>query len=42
MRHPDGRTAIVPMHGELAAGTLRSVLRQAGLSMAEFTALLRR
>jgi predicted RNA binding protein YcfA (HicA-like mRNA interferase family) len=27
-----GRTAIVPMHRELAPGTLRSVLRQAGLT----------
>ena len=28
LRHPDGRTAIVPMHHELAAGTLHSILRQ--------------
>ncbi len=36
----DGRTVIVPMHRELATGTLRSVLRQAGLTPAEFIALL--
>jgi predicted RNA binding protein YcfA (HicA-like mRNA interferase family) len=30
MRHTDGRTAIVPLHDELAMGTLRSILRQAG------------
>ena len=35
-----GRTVIVPMHRELATGTLRSVLRQAGLTPAEFIALL--
>lgn len=35
-----GRTAIVPMHRELASGTLRSVLRQAGLTVEEFIELL--
>ena len=30
------RTATVPKHREVAAGTLRSVLRQAGLSEREF------
>jgi predicted RNA binding protein YcfA (HicA-like mRNA interferase family) len=30
----------VPLHRELASGTLRSVLRQAGLSVDEFVALL--
>ena len=40
LRHADGRTVIVPMHDELAKGTLRSVLRQAGLSVEEFAALL--
>jgi predicted RNA binding protein YcfA (HicA-like mRNA interferase family) len=33
------RTAIVPNHHEVAAGTLRSILRQAGLSAQEFDAL---
>ena len=36
----EGRTVIVPLHRELAPGTLRSVLRQAGLTTAEFVALL--
>ena len=30
------RTAIVPRHREVAAGTLRSILRQAGLTPKEF------
>lgn len=33
------RTAIVPHHREVAAGTLRSILRQAGLSVEEFEEL---
>ncbi len=33
MRHADGRTAIIPMHRELAPGTLHSILRQSDLSM---------
>jgi predicted RNA binding protein YcfA (HicA-like mRNA interferase family) len=33
------RTAIVPRHREVAAGTLRSILRQAGLSWDEFEEL---
>jgi predicted RNA binding protein YcfA (HicA-like mRNA interferase family) len=40
LRHADGRTAIVPLHRELARGTLASVLRQAGLTAAEFHELL--
>ena len=40
LRNADGRTAIVPLHRELAPGTLRSVLRQAGMSVEDFTALL--
>jgi predicted RNA binding protein YcfA (HicA-like mRNA interferase family) len=40
LRHDDGRVAIVPFHKELARGTLRSVLRQAGISPEEFTVLL--
>ena len=32
-------TAIVPRHREIAAGTLRSILRQAGLSPEEFESL---
>jgi len=33
------RTAIVPRHREVAVGTLRSVLRQAGLDAEEFDRL---
>jgi predicted RNA binding protein YcfA (HicA-like mRNA interferase family) len=33
------RTAIVPHHREVAVGTLRSILRQAGLNPDEFEAL---
>lgn len=33
------RTATVPKHREVAAGTLRSILRQVGLSESQFEAL---
>ena len=33
------RTAIVPKHKEIAVGTLSSILRQAGISPAEFEQL---
>ena len=33
------RTATVPKHREVASGTLRSVLRQAGISVEEFETL---
>jgi predicted RNA binding protein YcfA (HicA-like mRNA interferase family) len=33
------RTAIVPRHREVAVGTLRSILRQAGLPVDEFEQL---
>jgi len=33
------RTAIVPQHREVSVGTLRSILRQAGLTPDEFEAL---
>ena len=39
LRHADGRTVIVPMHRELASGTLASVLRQAGITIEELEAL---
>lgn len=39
LRNLDGRTVIVPMHRELAQGTLRSILRQADLSADDFLAL---
>ena len=40
LRHEDGRTVIVPLHSELARGTLRSILRQAQLSAEELADLL--
>lgn len=33
------RTAVVPCHHEVSVGTLRSILRQAGLTPDEFNAL---
>lgn len=36
LRSFEGRTAIVPMHDELARGTLRSILRQADISIEVF------
>jgi predicted RNA binding protein YcfA (HicA-like mRNA interferase family) len=41
LREPGGRTAIVPLHRELAPGTLQSVLKQAGLTVDEFRTLLK-
>ena len=39
-RTPEGlRTAIVPKHREVAVGTLRSILRQAGLAVDDWEAL---
>lgn len=35
-----GRTAIVPLHRELARGTLASILRQADLTVEELQKLL--
>ncbi|MHB1516685.1 MAG: type II toxin-antitoxin system HicA family toxin [Acidimicrobiales bacterium] len=40
LRSADGRVVIVPLHRELARGTLGSILRQAGLSVEEFVGLL--
>ncbi len=40
LTRPDGRTVIVPMHREVSLGTLRSILRQAGLEPEEFLQLL--
>lgn len=37
--HGETRTAVVPRHREVAIGTLRSILRQAGLSPEEFDEL---
>jgi predicted RNA binding protein YcfA (HicA-like mRNA interferase family) len=39
-RHQDGRTVILPLHGTVKRGTLASIVRQAGLTAAEFLPLL--
>ncbi len=36
MRGSDGRIVVVPMHRPIARGTLRNVLRQAGVSVEDF------
>jgi predicted RNA binding protein YcfA (HicA-like mRNA interferase family) len=42
MRHPDGRGTTVPVHGRtnVPKGTLRGILRDTGLSVAELEKLL--
>ena len=42
LRHalPPHRRLTVPDHREVARGTLRAIIRQAGLTVAEFRALL--
>lgn len=37
---PPHRRAVVPDHKEVAKGTLRAILREAGLTVDEFRALL--
>ena len=39
-RDADGRVVVVPEHGTVKRGTLASILRQAGLTTAEFLKLL--
>ena len=39
-RDADGRVVVVPEHGTIKRGTLASILRQAGLTTAEFLKLL--
>ena len=39
-RDADGKVAVVPEHGTVKRGTLASILRQAGLTPAEFLKLL--
>ena len=38
LRHRDGRVTIVPLHKELAPGTLGSILDLAGISRRDFLA----
>lgn len=42
LRHPDGRRAVVPYHGnrDIKQEVLRSILTQAGLTVEEFKNLL--
>jgi len=35
------RTAIIPMHNEVASGTLRAILMQAGIELDDFMSLLK-
>lgn len=40
LRHPDGRQTYVAMHaGDMPSGTLRSILKQAGMSEEAFRGL---
>jgi predicted RNA binding protein YcfA (HicA-like mRNA interferase family) len=41
LRHPSQRRLTVPNHRELAKGTLRALIREAGLTKEQFTDLLR-
>jgi predicted RNA binding protein YcfA (HicA-like mRNA interferase family) len=40
LRHPSQRRLSVPNHRELAKGTLRSLIREAGLTKEQFAELL--
>ena len=40
LRHPSQRRLTVPNHRELAKGTLRALIREAGLTKEQFTELL--
>ncbi len=40
LRHPSGRRLTVPNHRDLAKGTLRALIREAGLSREQFVGLL--
>ena len=40
LRHPNSRRLTVPNHRELAKGTLRALIQQAGMSREEFMELL--
>jgi predicted RNA binding protein YcfA (HicA-like mRNA interferase family) len=40
LRHPSGRRLTVPNHRELAKGTLRALIREAGLTKNQFVELL--
>lgn len=40
MRGTDGRIVVVPMHKPISRGTLRGLLRQAGVGLDEFLGAL--
>jgi predicted RNA binding protein YcfA (HicA-like mRNA interferase family) len=40
LRHPSGRRLTVPNHRALAKGTLRALIREAGLTREQFAELL--
>ena len=40
LRNQEGRTVIVPIHRELARGTLSAILRQSDVTVSEFIDLL--
>jgi predicted RNA binding protein YcfA (HicA-like mRNA interferase family) len=40
LRHPSGRRLTVPNHRELAKGTLRALIREAGVTKEQFAELL--
>jgi predicted RNA binding protein YcfA (HicA-like mRNA interferase family) len=40
LRHPSLRRLTVPNHRELAKGTLRALIREAGITEQQFTELL--
>lgn len=40
LRHPSSRRLTVPNHRELAKGTLRALIREAGITKEQFTELL--
>jgi predicted RNA binding protein YcfA (HicA-like mRNA interferase family) len=42
LRHPVRPPLTVPAHKEIARGTLRAIIRQAGFSLDEFSELLKR
>jgi predicted RNA binding protein YcfA (HicA-like mRNA interferase family) len=42
LRHPSMRRLTVPNHRELAKGTLRSLIREAGISKEDFVELLKK
>ena len=41
LRHPSQRRLTVPNHRELAKGTLRALIREAGLTKEQYSELLR-